>query len=163
MTQQHRPGSGTTVLHDAARRERDQLKQELFVALARANKLEQELTEQRAELHQVYSSSSWRLTRPLREASLLVRRLARPRHYIGRVLASITTRFPRLRGLLIAQLNRFPALRERLRSRYMPSLFSDWNEDGVDYTRYVTLDRLPPSARSIYETLSAETGDGDSA
>jgi hypothetical protein len=59
-----------------------------------------------------------------------------------------------LRGFLIAQLDRFPGLKERLRRLAMPSLVAGWSEPEEDYARCMTLELLPPSARGIYDTLS---------
>lgn len=156
MEQKRAPDTRQAQLQQTAQRERDQLKQTLFSALDKVNQLEQDLADKQAELQLVYASTSWRLTSPLRNGSLLVRRLIHAPRQSGAALAAVTTRFPRLRHFLIRQLDRFPSLRERLRSKVMPSLVSGCGEQQCDFARHMTAEQLPPSAQRIYQQLLAE-------
>lgn len=145
--------------------EAQRLEQKLFTVLNRINALEQELFSCERDLANcetarqlVYSSSSWRLTAPLRSIVEVINTTRASCGNAGALLVSATSRTPRLRGFLIAQLDRFPGLKERLRRLAMPALVAGWSEPEDDYARHITLEQLPPSAHGIYDILDSALG-----
>ena len=158
MKKQHAPEGSQENLLEAAQCERGQLKRELFVALRKVEQLQRELAEQRALIEQIHTSSSWRLTAPLRTARTSARYFTRPRQLLAVLAArgaAMVTRYPRLRTSLIAALVRFPGIREKLRRLVMPSLVVGWSDPATDYAEQMTADKLPPSGRLIYDELIA--------
>lgn len=143
--------------------EQKQLAHSLAETLSRVNALEQALEQKQSELNQVYTSSSWRVTAPVRGLTECVRRSRRLPSATIAALIAFTTRHPRFRAFLMAQLDRFPRLREKLRSRLMPSLISDWDREADVFGQGMTADALPPSAQLIHRALQQEFSGGDPA
>lgn len=165
MKQEQVPAGNQSNLQEAAQRERDQLKWELFTALGKIEQLEQELAERQALLGHIYASSSWRLTAPLRAVATSAAYLVRPRKLLAALAsrgAVVATRYPRTRTTILAGLDRFPSVKEALRRVVMPSLVADWSAPDVDYAEQMTLEKLPPSARFIYSELVDQLPDKSS-
>lgn len=119
-----------------------------------------------AELAAVYTSTSWRLTRPLR---VLMRMLRRPAYIseVGRLALSrikpmarrgvakmvrVVLSHPRLYSLAVRTLRRFPALDKRVRSLASRTLNS-----ASAHTTPLTADTLPREARRWHAALKRVT------
>jgi hypothetical protein len=165
------PTSGTR--GHLERGERERLVQDVFVTVNRANAAELELAECqedlehcRQELEQVYGSISWRLTLPLRKASLYRRRLVDPGELFAAIVpfwVGVGSRHPGFRDFLLKVLDRFPSLKEKVRSLVEPAILSNWSAQETCYARTITLDKLPDPARQIYVELKIELAPGRQA
>lgn len=150
--------------------ERERLVQDLFQSVNRAHIAElelaqcrEELEDCRQELGDVYGSISWRLTLPLRKASLYRRRLFNPRELFAATLAfwvGVVSRHPRFRKLLLDVLDRFPSLKEKVRGLVEPAIISNWSAQDTNYACSMTEDKLSDPARHIYCELKNELAPG---
>lgn len=70
----------------------------------------------RRELDAVYASTSWRITAPLRLLNKLLS-YARPRQFVLGLMRLVMAR-PAMRQLALNIVNRFPALKSRLKRRF---------------------------------------------
>ena len=125
-------------------------------------RIEEEISVYRQELHAVYSSSSWRLTAPLRYMAESVRWFirgsiawlsfapgSRPHRFLRKVFLAIKRNIqahPRLKALVLKMLIPFPNIEKRLKSlgRVEPWSVSSMTEDEIFLTS---------GAREIYEDL----------
>lgn len=125
-----------------------------------------EVSALQAQLHSVYSSTSWQVTRPLRAVSLLLRAgfagQAGGESLRRRIVDGVLAR-PALAGRLRALLNRFPRLKARLRPWYWAPVAG--METPVCSSAPIPAAgprgvRLTPGAARVYRDLQAAIAEG---
>jgi chemotaxis protein histidine kinase CheA len=125
-------------------------------AEAKAQQAEAASTQALMQLQAVYTSTSWRITAPLRGLAgqafkLSPQRLKPQIKLLLRHAALYVHRRPRLRNTAFAVLNRFPTLKQRLVSLITSTPVPTTNQQNGP----AELAQLTPRARQIYADLKA--------
>jgi len=141
-------------------------------AEARAKQAEEAATQYLAQLRAIYASRSWRVTAPLRQGGGFARWFvrgsvawltfapgSRPRRVIRTALIwamKMVRSHPKLGGIALTLINKFPRLKQRLRIIVNSQTYADSHTCSPHFSPGADLSNLSPRARQIYLHIKTE-------